>query len=298
MIPPTRVLATIDFSESSRVALTMAARLARACRAELVVLHAEDPLIVAAAATKGLDIATDTRKELEAFVASVWPASECQPRSHVINGDVPVNAILNFGHRENVDVIVTGSHGASGAERLFFGSTAEGLIRRSTIPLLVVPPIWMPVHPELPDLFETGPIVVGIDFMPPSIAAAAAACRLATALSTSLEAIHVVRPLPGLRRWQSAAHDALCRQAADARIALARVVKTLDSPVPIQMRVEIGEIAETLVNAASGSDDRRALLVLGHRIGEDGVAAPCAIANRVLTPARVPVLVHAAETKV
>ena len=45
MFPPHRVLAAIDFSEASRVALRMAARLAAHCDSELHVLYAEDPLL-------------------------------------------------------------------------------------------------------------------------------------------------------------------------------------------------------------------------------------------------------------
>ena len=291
MIPPTRVLAAVDFSETSRVALTMAARLARQCRAELLVLHVEDPLLAAAAEARGLDIAAETRREIDAFITSAWPASECRPRMQVITGP-PVGIIMNIAERERADVVVAGTHGASGAERLFFGSTTEGLIRRSQVPILAVPPTWTPAHPELPDLFETGPLVVGIDFTVPSIEAAGAACRLAAAWGTSVEALHVVRPLSALRRWQSPAHDAVCKQAAAARAELARVIQALDSPVHVHLSVEIGDIAETLVNAASSDDHRRALIVLGRRVGDKGLTEPCAIANRVLTPARVPVLVY------
>jgi hypothetical protein len=155
-----------------------------------------------------------------------------------------------------------------------------------------VPPNWTPAHPELPDLFETGPLVVGIDFTEPSIQAAVAACRLAVSLSTSVEAIHVVRPLSALRRWQSPAHDAVCQQAAAARADLARVVESLDAQAPIRLSVEIGDIAEILVNAANTANEGRGLIVLGRRVDERAPTAPCAIVNRVLTPARVPVLVY------
>jgi hypothetical protein len=137
-----------------------------------------------------------------------------------------------------------------------------------------------------------GPIVVGIDFTIPSIDACVGASRLAAALNTSVDAVHVVRPVTALRRWQSTAHDAVCSEATRARGELARVVDALNSSVPIRLSVEIGEIAETLVSTAAGLDDRRALLVLGRRVRNDGPTAPCAIANRVLTPARVPVLIY------
>ena len=48
-IPPRRILAATDFSEGSRVALTFAGRMAKQCHGTLHVLHAEDPLLSAAA---------------------------------------------------------------------------------------------------------------------------------------------------------------------------------------------------------------------------------------------------------
>ena len=64
MFPPRVVLAAVDFSEPSRVALVCAARLARQCGAELHVLHAEDPLLAEAARAGGVDLAGETRDEL------------------------------------------------------------------------------------------------------------------------------------------------------------------------------------------------------------------------------------------
>ena len=49
MIPPRAILAPVDFSDTARAALVLAARLAQHCGADLHVLYVEDPLLVAAA---------------------------------------------------------------------------------------------------------------------------------------------------------------------------------------------------------------------------------------------------------
>jgi hypothetical protein len=49
MIPPRTILTAVDFSDASRVALIFAARLAAHCGAALHLLHAEEPLLLAAA---------------------------------------------------------------------------------------------------------------------------------------------------------------------------------------------------------------------------------------------------------
>jgi len=49
MILPRTILAAVDFSDASRAALVLAARLARHCGSDLHVVHAEHPLLDAAA---------------------------------------------------------------------------------------------------------------------------------------------------------------------------------------------------------------------------------------------------------
>src|SRR5262249_19448682 len=58
MIPPRAVLAAVSFSDTSRVELVLAARLARHCGADLHVLYVEDPLVDAAARRAGIDLTT------------------------------------------------------------------------------------------------------------------------------------------------------------------------------------------------------------------------------------------------
>ena len=47
--------------------------------------------------------------------------------------------ILKFAQDEKVDLIVIGTHGRTGIERVFFGSVAEKVFRRSSIPVFLIP---------------------------------------------------------------------------------------------------------------------------------------------------------------
>src|SRR5688572_11031866 len=113
MIPPRIVLAAVDFSESSRTALAFAARLARHTSAQLHVLHAQDPLLAAAARSADVDIAAEARAELGAFMQSAPPAGDWSPFQEVIDGPA-VDVICDAADRDNADVIVVGAHGMSG----------------------------------------------------------------------------------------------------------------------------------------------------------------------------------------
>ena len=80
MMPARSILAAVDFSAPSRVALEFAARLANQYGATLHVLHAQDPLLAAAAQSEGIDLVRESRDELARFTAdrrrrrSVTPA--------------------------------------------------------------------------------------------------------------------------------------------------------------------------------------------------------------------------------
>jgi len=47
--------------------------------------------------------------------------------------------ILEFAKKEKVDLIVIGTHGRTGIEHVFFGSVAEKVLRRSPIPVFIIP---------------------------------------------------------------------------------------------------------------------------------------------------------------
>jgi nucleotide-binding universal stress UspA family protein len=47
--------------------------------------------------------------------------------------------ILKFAQKENIDIIVIGTHGRTGIEYLFIGSVAEKIVRRSPIPVFIIP---------------------------------------------------------------------------------------------------------------------------------------------------------------
>jgi nucleotide-binding universal stress UspA family protein len=47
--------------------------------------------------------------------------------------------IIEFAQKEKMDVLVIGTHGRTGMDHVFLGSVAEKIIRRSPIPVFVIP---------------------------------------------------------------------------------------------------------------------------------------------------------------
>jgi nucleotide-binding universal stress UspA family protein len=75
-------------------------------------------------------------------------------------GPVP-DALHAYAKSNGVDLIVMSSHGRGGIARLSLGSVTDSLIRRTTIPVLVVKPHPSYVDSEAPDAFKR--IVVSLD---------------------------------------------------------------------------------------------------------------------------------------
>jgi nucleotide-binding universal stress UspA family protein len=290
MFPPRTVLAAVDFSEASRVALTFAARFSRHVGAELHVLHAVEPLLAAAASAGGADLVRETREELNAFMGSARPADDWAPLHHVVAGP-GVDVICEISARENADLIVIGARGMSGLERHMFGSTTEGVLRNADRSICVVPATWRPARLHTSDLTGMGPIVAAVDTSMPAIAAARAASGLAGAVASSVEAVHIVPALPVIARWSVHADEAMRQQVANARQELNALLPCVRAEVPLRLSVECGVVADGLAAAVERAG-HHSILVLGRRTRVDRGTAPGSTAYRVLTMVDVPVLVY------
>jgi len=275
---PRRVLAAVDFSDRSRVALQFAARLACQFKADLHVLDVVDPGLAAAARRKGVDIIRDAKDELRAVVASTWPATECGLHFDVVIGPA-ATAIVEIAQRESADVIVMAAHGMSDAHHEPIGSTTEAVLRRSTVSVLVVPDQWQPSAPAAMDLRGEGPVFVGLDARIPAIEAAANAAVLTRALATERILVHVVPS--GNKR------------TPDTRNDIERIAACLTGGVPTRMLIECGPVAASLANAAR--QHPHAIVAVGRSVHPNGWAAAGHTAYRILNDTELPVLMHVAH---
>lgn len=293
MLPPTRVLAAVDFSEPSRTALHFASRLARQTNAELHIVHIADPALCAIAASGDQSFREEVAQELRGFVAQVPMPPEERTRYHTVCGS-PGGAIQAIAHRESCDVIVVGTHGSCGDSPYPFGSTTEELLRDSDLPVLVVPDSWLPANPATQDLCGTGPFIVGLDFTCPSTDAAMAAARLAARLGTRLLLVHVVTPLTAPSHWRTEIDAIVKKQIAEARVRAEHVLAAVRPLVPVTFQVEVGAVASCLTYLARSAP--AGVLVLGRAPRPRSYGPPGAVASRVLARTRIPVLLHIPPT--
>jgi nucleotide-binding universal stress UspA family protein len=134
-------------------------------------------------------------------------------RIYVHQGDV-WNVLSKIISKENVDLVVLGTHGRTGLGRLLMGSVAEQILRQAPCPVLTIGrracgglrKDCQPDGKELaPEEIEFREIISATDFSPESIAAAKYAISLAEEFQAGLALLHVVeetdRDQPSPTEW-------------------------------------------------------------------------------------------------
>jgi nucleotide-binding universal stress UspA family protein len=187
------ILCPIDRSPISRRAFDYAVALSQWARARLTVLEVIDvtPPASAAAIPEGLfvpdDLREGVRQELTVLVRSAASAGVAAD-VRIDEGRV-AERILHAAADSAADLIVMGTHGRSGVQRLVLGSVAEKVVRQADCPVLTVPPGDQHA-PSAERPFEV--ILCPTDFSDVSAEALAVATRFAGESRASLLLLHVV----------------------------------------------------------------------------------------------------------
>ena len=147
----TRILVPVDFSPCSEEAFRTACEVARLCGAEVRVLHVVDLDAVAALNRLGLlavpsDAAAQKRRLRHQARLNVRrllesDAAKGLAMTRTVLEGTPFVEIAKMARVEKVDLVVMGSYGgrAGSVEKIFFGSTAEKVVRTAGCPVLTVP---------------------------------------------------------------------------------------------------------------------------------------------------------------
>jgi nucleotide-binding universal stress UspA family protein len=138
------ILFPTDFSEGSAQALQYAVDMSKRYGAKLYVVH----VIYDIAKATGWyvphvsmdemykDIQQGAAKELERFGVEELAGVKNVERK-VITG-VPHEEIINFVGANKIDMVIMGTHGRKGIDKILFGSTAAQVVRHAPCPVLTV----------------------------------------------------------------------------------------------------------------------------------------------------------------
>ena len=198
MIKIRRILCPIDFSDFSRHALDHAIAIARWYDASVTVVHVFSPTPVPAfgpgpAGFEPIVLTDVDRQQLLAYTRE-FVATESAPGIRIDVGLREGNTaaeILAQATGMDADLLVVGTHGRSGFERLVLGSVAEKVLRKARCPVLTVPR-------RHPDAVPSGAlftrIVCAVDFSDCSMHALKYALSLAQEAGGCLTVLHVLAP--------------------------------------------------------------------------------------------------------
>jgi nucleotide-binding universal stress UspA family protein len=144
-----RILLAIDESPASERAVEHAAGLAKGLSATLRILHVVDMGWLTLGPELAVDVETGAETRRAAGDKLLASALE-RVRAAGVEAEVKLGEtgapmewlateIDDEAKRWPADLVVMGTHGRRGVERLVLGSVAEGVARRSAVPVLLVP---------------------------------------------------------------------------------------------------------------------------------------------------------------
>ncbi|MEW5914077.1 MAG: universal stress protein [Thermodesulfobacteriota bacterium] len=142
-----KVLFPIDLSETSPLLVDYVRTVAERFGAELHVVNVmREPL----ASTSGIDM---SREELDRIRSGVLAGARAQledfAKKHFgglskvttmqLRGD-PSDEILNYIQQQGISLVVMGTHGRKGLDKIIFGSVAQRIVQMSPAPVLTINP--------------------------------------------------------------------------------------------------------------------------------------------------------------
>jgi nucleotide-binding universal stress UspA family protein len=244
------ILVPLDGSAVAEQALPLAVGLARRAGAalDLVRVHVLYALADPGAAWLPYDPSEDAAVREQELTYLTEVAQRCRgqtsgPVSCAVGNGLTADGILERARETAADLIVMTTHGAGPVSRAFLGSTADELVRRAPVPVLLTRP--RRPAPDAAGEPAVRRILIPLDGSPASELILRPALALARLAGASCTLFHVAEP-------STSAAD----QVGPARDYLAALVRRLPGQAPeVRTRVVVGRHAATcILEEARGYD--------------------------------------------
>jgi len=133
-----KILAPIDFSEYSMRAMHSAWELACEIGAELHVVHVVEPhfIITSRELARESSMLEQGEEELRRIKKDEFRDSDKVTTSVMVGP--PVTSLADYANQHQINLIVMGTHGRTGGERLLIGSVSEKLVRNAPCSVLIL----------------------------------------------------------------------------------------------------------------------------------------------------------------
>lgn len=292
------IMVPVDGSPFAREAVVHGLRLASQCGAILRLVRIGTSSTITGG-PDGFAVANESLREVHsAELAELYSiAAECRAHSTVhvtasLQYGPVVDTLIGYAHRHKIDLIVMRSHGRKGLARAWFGSVADGLIRESGIPVLVVK------APSVATALESGfavkRIIVPLDgslLAEQSIEPAVSLARINGATITLIKVVTTLRHhVDG--QIESAMGPAPASEVANAQQYLATCLgHDLGRSVTVTRRVIVADDAASAILAAAESMEADLVAIATRGRGAIARAASGSVASRILRESPVSTMV-------
>jgi len=303
-----RILAPVDFSQSSMAALEEAIALSKYFGAELHLIHVYEPehSFIESSALPILLPAHNVREKLQRHLRKVANDRGIESNHghlHTLEGS-PFEQICSAAANLKIDLIVISTRGNTGLKHLVLGSTAERVVRNSPCPVLVLRPnnvgLWRNknITGDSPALKT---IVVPVDFSDCSMEGLTYAKKIAAEFGATLVLLHSVYLQYYVSSDEYARYDfpeVMRETEALAREHMEELVRALrEEGFKIEPALEIGHAGQQICDR---SDDRNADLIVTSTHGHTGLKHVMlgSTAEFVVRHAKCPVLVVPTRSRI
>ncbi len=197
-----KIIVPIDFSEYSEYALETAAILAKKHKAEILALHMLE-MSEAILTRTGSDVQMETvfflklaKKRFDEFLNKEYLKGITV--TPIVKHFKVFSEVNEVAEEYGADLIVMGSHGASGMKEFFIGSNTEKVVRYSNIPVLIIK--------HNPILIDFEHVVFACDFSDEAIKPYINASKVFNKLGIKIHLIYVNLPNENFRSTMEMEH--------------------------------------------------------------------------------------------
>lgn len=276
------VLFATDFSSASETGLHFAESVARRYGAKLIVAHVISPMETRMVPPEGWGACQQALEDAANYQMGELEKRLRLPHDCTVRHGLVWDAISELIEEKDADLVVLGTHGRSGLDRLLMGSVAEEVFRQAPCPVLTIGP---KVVVQAPPEAEFKHIVLASDLNPRSMALPYAV-SLAQEFQALLTIVHMV---PSAGQKANEVERIVETRTRDMRALVEPEAELWCTPEYV---VKFGSPAEGILDVAA--EKQADLIVLGARTAEGHLGAAthavAATAHTVVSYARCPVL--------
>jgi nucleotide-binding universal stress UspA family protein len=303
------ILVPLDGSRFGEQALPLALTIARRASAKLRIVHKHVPpppihpdSVLASDPTLESHSRVREQAYLDDVVKKLSAAGATSVSSALVDGPV-IDVLCEHVAATRADLVVMTTHGRGPLSRFWLGSVADGLVRRLSVPLLLIRPKEEEGEVDLTKEHLMQHMLIPLDGSPHSEAILEPALELGSLMGADYTLVRVLEPFPivGLDLPGYAGRTDLSlldKLQAQAREYLGRLVERLRARgVKAEAQIVIDQLAAGAI--LTEATTRRSDVIALETHGRGGMARLFvgSVADKVLRGATVPVLVHRSSEK-